>query len=472
MLIKPCITFFYRALFLGALITSVAPAYAVNDAMMDLLKILRDKGSITEDEYEMLVGATKADAEHITFTKEEIKRIDTESITTRDKLAFTSKDGDFEWQPIGRLMADYHMVDSDLAPIDTEGTFRRARLGMQGKMWKTWIWKIEYDFSAGTDAALKDAYVGYESTYANGKWNIRAGQHHIPFDLATMSSSKFLTLLERPLMADGELQPSRQLGISGFIHGAETWTFQAGVFGADEDPPSDPGTFEEINLAARATWNPYIKDPIHFLHVGGAVWYKDPNDTELRVRQRPGTIRSADSRFIDANFGTGLTDDVLAFNAEALAIWGKFHLQGEYTHWDVSPVRPTAWSTTNPGNVDLDGYYVEASYFLTGESMNFKTSEGVFSGVKPFGTFGKGGIGAWQVALRYEVMDLNDFTTGAGAGVRGGEERDFRIGLKWYPTPNLNFMADYVTVLELDRPGSAFNEDEPSSFNFRAMVFW
>jgi phosphate-selective porin OprO/OprP len=463
----------FGALILGAMVTLIGPAYAVNDAMLDLLKILRDKGSITEEEYEMLVGAAKADAEHITFAKEEIKRIDTETITTKDKLVFTSKDGDHEWQPIGRLMADYHVVDSDLSPIDTEGMFRRARLGMQGRMWKTWIWKAEYDFAAGADVGFKDVYVGYEGSYAGGKWNVKAGQHHIPFGLATMSSSKYLTLLERPLLADGELQPTRQLGISGFIHGGEQWTLNAGLFGAKEDPPNaDPGTFEEVNLAARATWNPYIKDPIHFLHVGGAVWYKDPNDTELRVRQRPGTIRSSDNRFIDANFGTGLTDDVLAFNAEALAVWGKFHLQGEYTHWDVSPKIPTAWSVTSPGTVDLDGYYVEASYFLTGESMNFKTSEGVFSGVKPFGTFGKGGVGAWQVALRYEAMDLNDFVTGAGTGVRGGREEDFRIGLKWYPTPNLNFLADYVTVLDLDRPGSPFDGDEPGSFNFRAMVFW
>ncbi|MBI2992988.1 MAG: hypothetical protein HYY48_02285 [Gammaproteobacteria bacterium] len=43
-----------------------APAFAVNDAMMDLLKILRDKGSLTAEEYELLVAASKADAEHVT----------------------------------------------------------------------------------------------------------------------------------------------------------------------------------------------------------------------------------------------------------------------------------------------------------------------------------------------------------------------------------------------------------------------
>ncbi len=459
------------ALLIGFAAIHSPPALAVNDAMLDLLRILRDKGSLTQDEYEMLINASKADAEHVNFAKEEVKRIDTTNIVTKDKLSFTSKDGDFEWQPIGRIMADYHIVDSDLSAIDTEGAFRRARLGMQGKMWGKWIWKLEYDFSSGS-ADMKDGYVGYEQAYANGKWNIKAGQHHIPFGIATMSSSKYLTLLERPLLADGELQPARNLGLSGFIHGGEVWTLNAGVYGASEGTPADPNTFEEVNIAARGTWNPYLKDPVHLLHVGGSIWYRNPNDSSLRIRQRPGVIRAADERFIDANFGTGLAEDVLAFDAEGVAIWGPFHLQGEYVHWNVTPTTPTAWSAVEPGDVDLNGYYIEASYFLTGESMNLKTAEGVFSGVKPFAIAGKGGIGAWQVAIRYDVMDLNDFVTGAGAGVRGGLERDLRIGLKWYPTQNLNFMADYTTVLELDRPGSSRDSDEPGAFNLRALVYW
>jgi phosphate-selective porin OprO/OprP len=447
-----------------------APANAANEAMLDLLKILRDKGSITQEEYELLINAAKADAEVVEDVKiqMEAKTKDLPKIETKDKLAITSQDGDFEWQLIGRIMADYHVVDSDVTPIDTEGAFRRARLGMQGRLWKHWVWKLEYDFANGV-ADLKDGYVGYEDKYAGGGWNIKAGQHHIPFGLATMSSSKYLTLLERPLLADDVLQPARHLGISGFVNGGEMWTFQAGVFGANEggggnDPgPGTTGTFEDLSVAARGTINPYIKDKTHLTHLGGAVWYRDPNDTEVRVRQRPGVIRSSDSRFLDTGALTGVIDDILAYNAEAVLVWGPFHLQGEYTRWDVE----SKGALFNSGNeVTWDGYYVDASYFLTGESMNFKTSEGLFSGVKPKGVVGKGGIGAWQVAARYDVLDLND------GGFLRGKERDVRVGVKWYPTSTLNFMADYVKVLDLDRPGNTFDNDEPSAFNLRAMVYW
>ncbi|MGH8119692.1 MAG: OprO/OprP family phosphate-selective porin [Gammaproteobacteria bacterium] len=486
--------YFFRNLCLSILLGCLAmlstPALAVNDAILQLIEIMHKKGSITDEEYELLLSAAKADAEHVTFAKDEIKRVDKETpkIETRDKIAITSKDGDFQWQFIGRIMADYYIPGSDptgispagdeLTKLDTEAEFRRMRLGMQGKLWQHWIWKIEYDFAAQSDNALKDGYVGYESTYdykgAPSLWNIKVGQHHIPFGLATMSSSKYLTLLERPLMADGELQPSRQVGISGFVHGGDMWNIQAGVFGGDEDPPTNPSTFEDLSVAARVNFNPFIKDKLHFLHLGGAVWYKDPNDTEVRVRQRPGVIRSSDNRFIDANLGTGKIEDILAFNAEAVAIWGPFHLQGEYTNWNVEPINNTVFTNT-PDDFNFEGYYIEGSYFLTKESMNFKLAEGLFSGVKPNGIVGKGGIGAWQVAFRYDVMDLNDFV--ANDGISAGREENIRVGLKWYPTSTLNFMADYVTVLDLDRPGCTtsacpFDNSEPDSFNLRALVYW
>jgi phosphate-selective porin OprO/OprP len=111
---------------------------------------------------------------------------------------------------------------------------------------------------------------------------------------------------------------------------------------------------------------------------------------------------------------------------------------------------------------------VEASYFLTGESMNFESSKGEFGGVKPKGIVGKGGIGAWQVALRYDNMDLND----EDAGINGGEQDVVDAGLNWYVTNTMRIMADYSQVLNLDRPGNVFDGDEPSAFRIRGQVYW
>jgi phosphate-selective porin OprO/OprP len=54
----------------GALFgAAVMPAHANNEAMMDLLKVLRDQGTITEQNYELLVNAAKADKEYVEAVK-------------------------------------------------------------------------------------------------------------------------------------------------------------------------------------------------------------------------------------------------------------------------------------------------------------------------------------------------------------------------------------------------------------------
>jgi len=477
------------AVILGMALAFSGPAAAANDAMMNLLKLLKDKGSLTKEEYELLVSAAKADDEQVEGRVNEVKTVAAQMprVETKDKLTIGSQDGDFQWQPIGRVMADYDWVDSDNSKLGSGAEIRRSRLGMQGVLWKHWIWKAEFDFSGGS-VASKDLYVGYKGDTTWGKFDAKMGQQHVPFGLSTMSSSKYMLFTERPLMSDTVLQPARQLGASIFATNAKNWTFHMGAYaGPEENPdnclltafsaPTPPSSTyntynecdEQLNFAARGTFDPYIQDASHFVHVGAAVMYKDPQDSGLRVRQRPGSIHILDTRFVDVDFKQG-ADDVTAFNVEAAAIWGPFNVQSEYTHWDVNR-RPTDGSpagTPDPAAVSLDGWYVEAGYFLTGEAMAWKPDEAQYGGIKPRGIVGKGGYGAWQVALRYDVLDLND----AGAGVFGGKETDLVVGLNWYVNNTMRFMLDYTNVLSLDRPGSSKDGDEPSAVTARGQVYW
>ena len=474
---------------LGLAAAFSGPAAATNDAMMDLLKLLKDKGSITAEEYELLTSAAKAGAEQVEGRVNEVKTLSAQmpKVETKDKITIGSQDGDFQWQPVGRVMADYDWVDSDKSKLGSGAEIRRARLGMQGVLWKHWIWKAEFDFADAT-VASKDLYVGYQGDTSWGKYNAKMGQQHVPFGLSTMSSSKYMLFTERPLLSDNVLQPGRQLGASIFATNAKNWTFHAGAFaGPEENPnnclltvfsaPTPPDTAyktfdecdEQLNFAARGTFDPYVQDATHLLHVGAAVLYKDPQDSALRVRQRPGGIHEVDSRFVDVDFKQS-ADDVTAFNVEAAAIWGPFNLQSEYTHWDVNrqPSDGSPAGTPNPPAVALDGWYVEAGWFLTGEAMAWKPEEATYGGVKPLGIVGKGGFGAWQVALRYDVLDLND----SGAGVIGGEETDLRVGLNWYVNNTMRFMIDYTDVLSLDRPGNSNDNNEPSAVTLRSQVYW
>ena len=88
---------------------------------------------------------------------------------------------------------------------------------------------------------------------------------------------------------------------------------------------------------------------------------------------------------------------------------------------------------------NFQGFYVYGSYFLTGENRVYKTSSGAFDRMSPKRNFdGNGGLGAWEIALRYSNLDLND------ADFSGGELDDFTVGVNWYLNPNTRFMWNYV----------------------------
>ncbi|MEC9247827.1 MAG: putative porin [Pseudomonadota bacterium] len=117
-----------------ALIIATTPAFGTNGSMMDLLKILRDKGTLTQSEYELLVNASKADEERIENVKTEAEPAGASKQMEKAKktTGWTSKvkiKGDirlrYEWQ-------------------DTEGSIERnrgryrARFGIIGRPVDNW----------------------------------------------------------------------------------------------------------------------------------------------------------------------------------------------------------------------------------------------------------------------------------------------------------------------------------------------
>ena len=78
-----------RAASLAALLASTAvvstPAFAVNDAMIELLKVLRDNGTITDEAYSLLKNSAAADEERTDAKIEE---------TAESKLAAVNKVSD------------------------------------------------------------------------------------------------------------------------------------------------------------------------------------------------------------------------------------------------------------------------------------------------------------------------------------------------------------------------------------------
>ncbi len=457
------------AAILGMAAAFSGPAAAANDAMLDLLKLLKDKGSISQEEYDLLSSAAKADAEQIEGNVGEVKAVAATlpKVEVKDKIVIGSQDGDFKWQPIGRVMADYIWADGDETELESGGELRRARLGMEATLFKHWIGKLEADFGEN-EVDIKDAFVGYESDWQGGKWWVKTGQQHVPFGFSTLSSSKVMTFMNRPIYADNEIQPARQVGIAGFINGAR-WTAHTGVFTSSLDEPEDcvfgaenEGSGEcdqEFAFGARVTGVPLMIDATKLLQLGAGIMYKNPNGSTIDIDQRDAIIHIIDSKNLNADF-KGFADDAIAFNVEAVGVYGPAHFMAEYANMEVSR------EDSSLPDVTLDAFSVDVGFFITGESKNIDIAKGQYGGIKPKGIVGKGGIGAWEIALRYEQADYTD------EDVIGGEMDLLTVGLNWYVNNTMRFMANYVTTLDYEEPGSSDDNDEPNAFMVRSQIYW
>jgi phosphate-selective porin OprO and OprP len=95
-------------------------------------------------------------------------------------------------------------------------------------------------------------------------------------------------------------------------------------------------------------------------------------------------------------------------------------VQGEYMHSFVNRDQGTS--------VDFGGGYVSWSWFFTGESRPYDRTAGVFGRLKPRHdlSFRNGGLGAWELVVRYSRLDLDD------DGVRGGKSGIVGVGMNWF----------------------------------------
>ena len=351
---------------IGSSVALSTPVHATNEAMLDLLKILRDKGSISADEYELLTSAARADSEKVEATVNELQAEVTKNlpkVTTKGKFKIESQDGQHSFQAIGRIFWDAINTDTDgSTAIFSGGTeLRRARLGLQSQFFKHWKAKIEYDF-AGGDASLKDGWISYGNKFGmigDGGFNIKVGQHHVPFGIHTINSSKNMTFARRPLFADGALQPARQAGVAANVYEKDyRWHLHGGVFYDEPDDGVAGGPGENrITASIRATGIPFMKDKTHMLQVGASYMYMDQNDTPFRVRQRAITHKDTSRMFDTGSIGSGGVDSVDAFDLEALAIYGPFYALAEYVDWRVEG--GTASAAVVGADFDLSAWSLE-----------------------------------------------------------------------------------------------------------------
>jgi len=331
-------------------------------------------------------------------------------------FALGTSDGQFEFNLRGRIYADAAWVSDEDGTMDINATeFRAARIGVEGKAWKKVKYKLEADL-AGDEVNLKDVYLEYGS--GMGKWKF--GQFKTPNSLEEQTSSRHTTFMERASFTDA-FGLARMLGI-GYGNGGDNWTFNAGVFrGTAGSSDDDEG---EV-LAARLTYGQKMDNGAWMF--GASTRLRDVGGgSNLRYRQRPQNHLS--DRFIATS---RIASKDTMFGLEAAAQMGPFHIASEWAGLTADE--------GGPGGRDAYFYggYVEAGWFITSESKPLKLSKGAWDRPKVKNPVQEGGVGAWQLAAKFDRIDLT------GDGVYGGEQDTYIIGVNWYLNRHTRFMANY-----------------------------
>jgi phosphate-selective porin OprO/OprP len=339
-------------------------------------------------------------------------------------------EGGWSFKPRGRLQIDAGTASSPAGIIDPGLRFgsevRRAFIGFDGKLPGGFGYRAEVDVAASA-VEITDLYLTYQASKELG---FTVGQHKPFWGLEELTSDLFTSFTERAAV-NTAFGYERRLGISA-SYGKGDVIVQGGAF-TDNVADLNNDENNSVSLDGRAVFMPRLGQGQ--LHFGGSVHWHGLNDSAASVRYRVRPfIHTPDVRFIDTG-AIGAASE-LGYGLEAAYLQGPFHATGE-AHWQQ--VSRTG-ALTDP---TFFGGYAEVGMFLTpGDSRGYKG--GTFDRIKPKRPLGQGGFGALQVNLRYDYLDLID------AGVIGGRQNGYDLGLIWVPTDFTRFLLSYGHVVYSD----------------------
>ena len=356
---------------------------------------------------------------------------------------------------------------------------RRIRLGAEGTIPGGFGYKCEADF-ANASVGFGDCLLSYTPT--NSPFNVAIGNQETNNGLEQISSSRWSSFMERAAFTDAFID-TRRLGINlGYVSKDNVFRANAGLWTAHSiDSSLDNDGWIG---AARLTYSPLMDG--NQLHFGLNYQHREfaqnngataPSSTGqpsagqvARYRARPFS-QLTDVRFVDTGNFAAKSDDIVGI--EAAGIFKSLHIAAEAQYlksnaYDAgdqidfvadpldlfsSSGAATSSFLVPDGNPSFWGGYIEAGYFLTGETRGYKN--GAWDRTKVLKPFSKGGMGAFQLNGRVDYLDLdssklhvactNNFAVAntCPASInytRGGKQLGLQAGLTWIP-------EDYVRVL-------------------------
>ena len=327
--------------------------------------------------------------------------------------------------------------------------FRRLRIGFQGDVFNTMLYKLEFDMNNPGTPEYKDMYIGWTQLPYNQ--TVLLGSQKRPLGLDHLNSSRYNVFMERPLVVEAFNEDARRVGLAAYGYSDdELYHWRYGVYFL-ENTSTDGRSIGDSNQMSgnfRLSSSPWYDDSsggrgyFHWAVAGmfarpdGDTSAADTNNNDGRFRTR-GENRS-NSRWIDTGRIAGI-ESYEILGLESIVNVGALQIVGEYQF---------NWSQRETdADLFFHGAYVYVSYFLTGEHQPYSRQRGTLGRVKPFENFflvdtcdgGRAhGHGAWQVAARYSYLDISD------ENVLGGVEHNMTLALNWFWTAHSKMQFNYI----------------------------
>ncbi len=455
---------------------------------------------------------------------------------TEGKDGFYERGKDWSFKVGGRLHIDGGVGTQPEQGQSGNARFRRARLEVEGKAFKSYYYKFQYDFTSTGIAGIRDAYLYYKDKslavlpFTEQPIILSVGNMKEPFSLEELTSSNNIDFMERSLPTT-VFAPQRHIGIAAQSYG-EDWSAKVGVFSvspedASQTPfaqiPGRPAAFgpsvatgggNYVDVAGRVTWAPvHTEDAL--IHIGGSGRFHKPNSATGTTAVGAVTATGADDRVMLLGLSTASEANVLrtnllgtpdlscgpinfpatapavagrcvssvvSYGAELSLAYGPFAFQGEYfgSHYArnggalaVAARSGAGVNSAGGTSLDFEGFYVYGLWYLTGESRAASYKVGAFNSAEFDAPHIKNPVNKGGWGAWAIGARYSNVNLNDG-GILGGRQEDITVGINWYPVKGIRFMANWVTTVANAAP---FNRPfldgaRPNFFIGRAQVVW
>ena len=375
-----------------------------------------------------------------------------------------SSDGNFVLMPTGYFDAQWAGYGNQYGAPPDSFSITRARFGFEGSYGK----QLDYVLQIETISSptVRDAYMDFKPDPA---FRIMAGQMKVPFSMEISTADTALAFSNRSILS--VLYPDaagafRAPGVD--IHGdfdRQAIQYWVGLFNGQGLLAS--GTTNEPEIVARLRFEPWRNSDISWLRglgFGGSAEHS--RSKGLAGEQSFSGLMVDNTYTFFPSFH--INGNVNRYNGFVSWLDGPLGLRGEYTHLqqdrsDIGSIATGGIGFLSQPAVVGEGYYLAATYFLTGETESLNALPRVIHpviGPASPGESGAPGWGAWQLKFRYSHLSGNapgsecDAITTPACPITpvispafNDTTDEFTAGFNWY----LNYWVLLKTDVNLDR---------------------